>query len=124
MNVVWKDRKRPVFGLPLSFTKYTLSEEKLIINTGVLTVNEEEVRTYRMVDFSVKQTLFDRIFNVGTIYVESSDKSSGNFEIKKVKKPRDVKNMLSEIVETQREKKRVSVREFMDSDTMDEVEYE
>ena len=31
-NIIWKDRKRPIFGLPLSFTKYILTEEKLIIN--------------------------------------------------------------------------------------------
>ena len=28
LKEIWKDRKRPIFGLPLSFTKYTLLEEK------------------------------------------------------------------------------------------------
>ena len=50
-NTIWKDRKRPIFGLPLSFTKYILTEEKLIINTGFLVKTEEEIRLYRMTDF-------------------------------------------------------------------------
>ena len=33
---IWKDRKRTIFGLPLSFTVYKLTEEKLIIETGFL----------------------------------------------------------------------------------------
>lgn len=35
-NILWKDRKRTLFGLPWSFTKYKLTEEKLIIQTGFL----------------------------------------------------------------------------------------
>lgn len=60
-NLLWKDKKRTIFGLPLSFTKYTLTEEKLIINTGFLSKTEEEIRLYRMTDFAVKQNLFQRL---------------------------------------------------------------
>ena len=31
LKFIWKDRKRPIFGLPLSFTRYRLTEEKLIV---------------------------------------------------------------------------------------------
>ena len=30
-KTVWKDRKRTLFGLPWSFTRYYLTEDKLII---------------------------------------------------------------------------------------------
>ena len=33
-NIVWKDRKRTLFGLPWSFTKYSLSDDRLFISTG------------------------------------------------------------------------------------------
>ena len=33
----WKDRKRTIFGLPWSFTVYKLTDEKLLIETGVFT---------------------------------------------------------------------------------------
>ena len=35
-NIVWKDRKRTLFGLPLSFTRYILLEDKFIIRTGII----------------------------------------------------------------------------------------
>ncbi len=112
-NVLWKDRKRPFLGLPLSFTKYTITEEKLIINTGFFRINEEEIRLYRILDASMNQSLLDRMFRVGNVAVESSDRSSGNITIRLVKDPRKVKDLISNIVEEERSKKRVSVREFM-----------
>ena len=43
INVVWQDRKRTLFGLPWSFTKYSLTEEKLLVETGFLNKKEEEI---------------------------------------------------------------------------------
>lgn len=37
----WSDRKRIIFGLPWTFTKYAATDEKLLIRTGVLNVKEE-----------------------------------------------------------------------------------
>ena len=127
-EVIWKDRKRPFLGLPWSFTKYELTEQKLIINKGFLNVSEEEVRLYRFVDVTMTQTLGQRIFGVGNLHCETNDRSSGNFVIELVKNPRQVKEILSDAVEAERDRKRVSVREFvadmddgadMDADDMD-----
>ena len=112
-EVIWKDRKRPFLGLPWSFTKYELTEQKLIINKGFLNVSEEEVRLYRFVDVTMTQTLGQRIFGVGNLHCETNDRSSGNFVIELVKNPRQVKEILSDTVEAERDRKRVSVREFM-----------
>ena len=112
-NIIWEDRKRPIFGLPISFTKYKLTEEKLIIDTGFLSRNQEEVRLYRITDFSVKQNLFQRIFGVGNIHISSSDNTQGEFIIYEVKKPYDVKDILSDMVEKVREKKGIVTNEFL-----------
>ena len=45
-GIVWSDRKRIAFGLPWTFTKYTLTKEKLLIHTGMLNTQEDEVRLY------------------------------------------------------------------------------
>lgn len=82
----WQDRKRTIFGLPLSFTKYSLTDEKLLIKTGVLNTNEEEIRLYRILDVTLKRSLGQRIFRVGTIHCCSADKSTPEFDIKSVKK--------------------------------------
>ena len=112
----WSDRKRIIFGLPWTFTKYAATDEKLLIRTGVLNVKEEEVRLYRILDLTLIRTLFQRLWGLGTIHVCSADKSTPEFEILNIKNPEIVKNMLSDMVEEERRKKRVSGREFMSSE--------
>ena len=113
-NIVWKDRKRTLFGLPWSFTKYSLSDDRLFISTGFLSTKEDEVRLYRIMDISLKRTLGQRIFGLGTIKCCSADKTLGDFEIKDIKKSKDVKELLSEMVENERNRKKVTSREFID----------
>lgn len=120
IKTLWQDRKRPIFGLPLSFTKYKLLEDKLLIDTGVLSVNQEEIRLYRIMDFTLKRSIWQRIFGVGTIHCCSADKSTPEFDIKDIKKSFEVKELLSNQVEKERDKKRVSGREFF-SDADDEI---
>jgi len=113
LEFIWKDRKRPIFGLPLSFTRYRLTEEKLLIITGILSTKEEEVQLYRIMDLTLKRSIWQRIFGVGTIHCCSGDKTTPEFDIKDIKRPSEVKELLSKNVEIQREKKRVTGREFL-----------
>lgn len=112
-NFIWKERKRNALGLPWTFTKYALTDDRLFITSGLLKTVEDEVRLYRIMDLSLSQTLSQKIFGIGTILVSSADKSMRDFEIKNIKKPRDVKEQLSKLVEENRDKKRVTNREFM-----------
>lgn len=112
-NFIWKERKRNALGLPWTFTKYALTDDRLFITSGLLKTVEDEVRLYRIMDLSMSQTLSQKIFGIGTILVSSADKSMRDFEIKNIKKPRDVKEQLSKLVEENRDKKRVTNREFM-----------
>lgn len=113
LSILWKDRKRPIFGLPLSFTRYRLTEEKLLINTGFFSIKEEEIQLYRIMDVTLKCSLLQRIFNVGTIHCCSGDKTTPEFDIKDVKNPSNVKELLSKNIEIQRDRKRISGREFL-----------
>lgn len=113
-EIIWKDRKRIFFGLPWTFTKYSLSEDRLFISTGFFSVKEDEVRLYRIMDVSLERKLWQRMCGLGTIKCCSADKTMGDFEIKNIKKSREVKEMLSNMVENERTKKKVSSREFMD----------
>ena len=117
-NFIWKERKRNALGLPWTFTKYALTDDRLFITSGLLKTVEDEVRLYRIVDLSLSQTLSQKIFGIGTIQVSSADKSMRDFEIKNIKKPRDVKEQLSKLVEENRDKKRVTNREFMGEDAV------
>lgn len=111
---LWLDRKRVVFfGLPLSFTKYRLTTNRLFVNTGFLTQREDEVRLYRITDVSLSRTLMQRIFGLSTIHCNSSDKTLGNFDIINIKDGEEVKELLSQSVERERIARRVSTRENM-----------
>ncbi len=117
---LWQDRKRPFLGLPLSFTSYKLTEEKLIIETGFLNKKEEEIRLYRIMDLTLNRPFGQRIFGVGTVHCCTGDKSTPELDISKIKKASEVKNLLSDLVEQQRDAKRISAREFMvDNDDCD-----
>ncbi|MBE6954129.1 MAG: PH domain-containing protein [Ruminococcaceae bacterium] len=116
MEYIWKDRKRTIFGLPWSFTKYRLTKEKLLIETGVLSRQEEEVRLYRIMDVTLKRSLGERLFGLGTIHCCSADRSTPEFDIRRIKKSADIKNMLSDMIEAERMEKRIAGREFMGDD--------
>lgn len=122
MEILWKDRKRTIFGLPLSFTKYSLDEERLFIESGFLNSKEDEVRLYRITDISLTRTLGQKLFGLGSIKCCSADKTLGDFIIKNIKNPKEVKEQISELVEKQRDAKRVSSREFLGDTADDELE--
>lgn len=114
MDILWNDRKRLLlFGLPWTFTKYTLTPEKFIMDSGFLSTKEEEIRLYRIMDITLECSLLQRIFGLGTIICDTVDKSSPKLYIQNVKKAKQVKELLSRTVEEERVKKRVSSREYM-----------
>jgi len=118
-NFVWKDKKRGIFGLPWTLTTYAIEDEKLIIISGFFNRREEEIRLYRIMDVTLKRTFGERLFGLGTIHCCSADKSTPEFDIKRIKNPREVKNLLSDMVEEERDRKRIYGREYMDDDSLD-----
>ena len=112
-TVLWTDKKRPFFGLPISFTRYTLTEDRLLIDSGILVKHQEEVRLYRMADFAVTQSFLQRIFYVGDVNISSSDNMQGDFTLKSIRKPYTVKDMLSDAVEKERGEKGTSMKEHL-----------
>ena len=118
-ELIWKDRKR-YLGMPLSFTRYGLSEDRLFLSVGFLSIKDEEVLLYRIRDISVTRKLSQRLFGVGTITVNSSDKSNPVLEIKNVKNPTAVKELLHTQVEEMKMRRRVRVGEIMANDLSDD----
>lgn len=110
---MFKERRRPFLGLPLSFTTYELSSDRLFVRRGIFVRSEDEVRLYRITDVSLKVNLIQRLFGVGDIYVSSADSSLGNFVIKDIKNPTKCKEDLSQVVEKARISNRVVAREYM-----------
>lgn len=109
---IWKDRKR-FLGMPLSFTRYAMSEDRLFLSVGFLNVKDEEVLLYRIRDINTSRTLWQRLFGVGTITVVSSDKSMPSAILKNIKRPMEVKELLHRQVEDMKIRRRVRFGEIM-----------
>lgn len=118
-NYIWKDRRRRM-GMPLSFTRYALSEDRLFLSVGFFSVKDDELLLYRVRDISTKRSLWQRIFGMGTITITSSDKSHPTLVLKNVKHPLDVKELLHKQVEEMKMQRRVRVGEIMGSDLQDD----
>ena len=122
--MLWRQRKRIWCGLPWTFTVYSFDEERLFLDTGIFTKCQDEIRLYRVLDISVTRTMSQRIFGMGTIHLKTSDKTVGDFDMINIKKVMEVKEQLSDLVEKNREKKRVAGREFMTTDGLEAMDME
>lgn len=119
-KLIWSDRKR-YFGLPLSFTKYAISEDRLLQSSGILNLQYEEILLYRVRDISLSRSFGQRIFGVGSITVTSSDKSRPVLVIQNVKDAPEVKELLHRQVEDMKIRRRVRFGEVAAfSDDMDD----
>ncbi|WP_367925579.1 PH domain-containing protein [uncultured Ruthenibacterium sp.] len=116
---IWSDRKRTAFGLPWTFTKYCLTPEKLLIQSGIFNTKEEEIRLYRIMDVTLKRSFIERVFGLGTIHCCSADKSTPEFDIVWIKDAAKVKELFSDMIEKERMQKRVTSREFMTDEETD-----
>lgn len=112
IDLLWKDKKR-YFGLPLSFTRYSLSEDRLFLSVGLLSIKDDEVLLYRIRDIATSRSLWQRLFGVGTVTVVSSDKTMPTLVMKNIKNPVMVKEMLHKQVEEMKIRRRVRVGEIM-----------
>ena len=111
-DYIWTDRKR-ILGMPLTFTRYAMSEDRLFVSIGFLNIKDEEVLLYRVRDITTSRNLWQRIFGVGTVTVVSSDKTQPTVLLKNIKGPMAVKELLHQQVEDMKLKRRVRVGEIM-----------
>jgi len=110
-EILWQDRRR-YLGLPISFTVYSFSNNKFYLKKGLFTTHSEEVLLYRILDLQFKQTLWQKIFGVGTVTLTTADKSTPVIELKSIKTPDRIRKALSNLVEQRRDEKRVTGKEM------------
>ena len=119
IKCLWKDRKRHL-GLPLSFTRYSLSEDRLFVSEGFLNIKDDEVLLYRVRDIDTRRSLWQRLFGVGTVTVISSDKTMPVLVLKNIKDPVLVKELIHKQVEEMKIRRRVRFGEIMTTDSGDD----
>ena len=112
IQYLWHDCRRRL-GMPLSFTRYAMSEDRLFTSVGFLNIKDDEILLYRVRDIDTSRNLWQRLFGVGTVTVMSSDKTMPTVVLKNIKNPVAVKEMIHSMVEECKLKRRVRIGEIM-----------
>lgn len=110
---VWTDKKRTIFGLPWSFTRYYLTPTKLICRTGLLNLEEDEIDLYKITDKKLRLPFGQRMFGCGTIHICSRDVDSPEKDIISIKNPREVMQMLDQYITEQRDRYSIRGRDML-----------
>ncbi len=119
-EILWKDRKR-YLGLPISFTRYSFDENRFYLKKGLLNVVSDEILLYRVLDVTLRRSLGQRLFGVGTIILSTADQTLPTMKIESIKDCERVFRALSNIVEKERNEKRVLGKEMFGAAGFDDV---
>lgn len=118
------ERKRWVFfGLPLTFTKYTVTDEVITINDGLLSTRENDCYLYKVQDVELKTSLGERIFGLGTVACYTGDNTHPQLFLSHIRNAREIKNYILKASEEARRKRRTLNTlniNASDADEMDE----
>ena len=112
IEYLWQDKKR-YLGMPISFTRYALSEDRLFTSIGWLNIKDDQMVLYRVRDINVSRTLGQRFFGVGTVTILSSDKSTPNLVLENIQNPLYVKELIHRQVEATMRKNKGLVSEIV-----------
>ncbi len=114
VNDEWSDKKR-YFGLPISFTYYSIADGRLYIKRGLLATHYDEIMLFRIYDIKMVETIWQRLFGVGTVIVYTSDASSPQKVVRlvNIKEPLAIRDLLSRRVEVAREEKGIQGAEVI-----------
>ncbi len=103
----FRERKRWIFfGLPFTFTIYTVKEEVITVDTGFLNKEENDCYMYKVQDVTLKTSLWERIFGLGTIICYTGDTTSQQLIMVHIKNARAIKDFILEQSEVARRKRR------------------
>ena len=105
--MAYVERKRWIFfGLPFTFTKYTITEEQITVNTGFFTREENDCYMYKIQDVQHTATLVEKLFGLGTVVCFTGDTTHPNLELKHIKHSREIKSYILEESENARIRRR------------------
>jgi len=91
---------------------YELTSERLRLYEGVLNQEIGEVELYRVKDSAIHKPFWLRMVGLGTLVLDTSDRSHPTVEIQAVRKIENVREIVRDRVEALRDQKRVREIDF------------
>lgn len=117
----YMERKRWLFfGLPFTFTKYTVTDEVITVNEGLLNTRENDCYLYKVQDVELKTSLVERIFGLGTVACYTGDNTHPQLFLEHIKNAKEIKNYILHASEEARRKRRTLNTLNIDADDIDE----
>ena len=78
--------------------KYTITNRRVFVRHGLVSIHEQTARLERVQDITLHQTLFDRMFGVGKLQIDTAGSSGGALEFKALLEPTEVREVLETAV--------------------------
>lgn len=101
------ERKRwGFFGLPFTFTVYSIGEEYLTIDKGLINKTEDDCYIYKITDVKLQRSMFERWFGTGTVICYSSDATDQKIVLEHIKRSKEIKDYILEVSEKARLRRR------------------
>ncbi len=101
--MAYKEKKRwAFFGLPWTFTTYTIEDEIITVNSGFLKRVENDCYMYKVVDVRLEVSLIERIFGLGTVHCFSGDMTNPDLRLLHIKRAKEIKNYILKQSEAER----------------------
>lgn len=113
-EVIWEDRKH-ILWFGISFDRYQIANGRIYCRHGLIRQQEHECLIYRILDISLERTLLNRICGTGTIIMRTRDASDAVLVLRNIKNSQQVKDMLSEMIEQEKEAKGIVGRDMYGS---------
>ena len=119
----FRERKRWIFlGLPFTFTVYMVKEDVITVDTGFLNKEENDCYMYKVQDVTLKSSLWERIFKLGTIICYTGDTTTPQLVLKHIKNAKAIKEFLLEQSEIARRKRRTMNMLDIGTDGIDDAD--
>ena len=113
--MAYKEKKRwAFFGLPLTFTTYTVEDEIITVNSGLLKRVENDCYMYKVVDVRLEVSLIERIFGLGTVHCFSGDMTNPDLRLMHVKHAKEIKDYILKQSEAERLKRKTLNMQSLD----------
>lgn len=106
-TIAFKERKRLLFfGLPWTFTKYTITPGLITVRQGLLNTTEDDCYMYKIQDVKLTTSFMERIFGLGTLVCYSGDVTNPELTLVHIKHAKEIKSYLLKTSEEARLKRR------------------